>query len=213
MDVLVQPPFTAGSITWQEQPDQWTLTVVCKATYALAPGISPLAAAPEAINESDNHWDDDLERSLYAPSDLAPRKPRPEVLLVGSAHAPRGEEARSLEARLVVGALDKSIEVFAPRTRMSDGAVREGVPWTRMPLRYERAAGGAGTWNPVGMGAESVDRHGRTSLPNLQPPGLGAAGPHEVIPPVGFGPIAPRWSLRRDRLGDRVPVSSDGRWA
>src|SRR5690348_2234465 len=115
MDVFAQAPFIVGSIAWQEQPDQWTLTVVCKATYALAPGTSPLARTPEALNESDNHWDDDPQRSLYAPSDLAPQKPRPEVLLVGSAYAPRGEEVRSLLARLVVGTVDKSIEVIVPR--------------------------------------------------------------------------------------------------
>jgi hypothetical protein len=212
MDVFTQPPFTAGSITWQEQPDQWTLTVVCKATYALAPGVSPLAREPEAINENDNHWDDDLERSLYAPSDLAPKKPRPEVVLVGSAYAPRGEEVRSLRVRLVVGTVDKAIEVVVPRTLMRDGAIREGAPWKRMPLRYERAAGGAGSWNPVGVGVESVDRHGRCSLPNLQQPGLSAAGVHEAIEPVGFGPIAASWSLRRDRLRERAPEPNGGRW-
>lgn len=212
MDVFAQPPLNAGSITWQEQPDQWTLTVVCKATYALAPGISPLAPEPEAITETDNHWDDDLERSLYAPSDLAPKKPRPEVLLVGSAYAPRGEEVRSLRVRVVVGTVDKAIEVVVPRTLMSDGAIREGAPWKRMPLRYERAAGGAGSWNPVGMGVESVDRHGRRSLPNLQQPGLAAASLRESIEPVGFGPIASSWGLRRDRLGERVPDASGGRW-
>lgn len=212
MDLITQPPFNAGSITWQEQPDQWTLTVVCKATYALAPGTSPLAREPEALNESDNHWDDDPERSLYAPSDLVPRKPRPEVLLVGSAYAPRGEEVRSLLSRLVVGTVDKSIEVVVARTLMRDGAIREGAPWARMPLRYERAAGGADSWNPVGMGVESVDRHGRCSLPNLQHPGLSAAGVHEVIEPTGFGPIAARWALRRDKLGERAPDGGDLRW-
>ena len=212
MDLIAQPPFNAGSITWQEQPDQWTLTVVCKATYELTPGTSPLAREPEALNESDNHWDDDPERSLYAPSDLVPRKPRPEVLLVGSAYAPRGEEVRSLLSRLVVGTIDKSIEVVVARTLMRDGAIREGVPWARMPLRYERAAGGGDSWNPVGMGVESVDRHGRCSLPNLQQPGLSAAGVHEVIEPTGFGPIAPRWALRRDKLGERAPDEGDRRW-
>ncbi|MEP7125203.1 MAG: DUF2169 domain-containing protein [Byssovorax sp.] len=212
MEVFAQPPFNAGSITWQEQPGQWTLTVVCKATFVLAPGMSPLADAQEALNETDNHWDDDLARSLYAPSDLAPKKPRPEVLLVGSAYAPRGEEARSLRVRLVVGTVDKAIEVVVPRTVMRDGTIREGAPWKRMPLRYERAAGGADTWNPVGMGIESVDRHGRVSLPNLQQPGLAGAGLHEAIEPVGFGPIASSWSLRRDRLGGRAADPSGGRW-
>jgi hypothetical protein len=212
MDVFAQPPFNASSITWQEQPDQWTLTVVCKATFALAPGISPLADAQEAISESDNHWDDDLARSLYAPSDLAPKKPRPEVLLVGSAYAPRGEEVRSLRVRLVVGTVDKGIEVVVARTVMRDGAIREGAPWKRMPLRYERAGGGDGSWNPVGMGIDNVDRHGRVSLPNLQRPGLAAAGLRDAIEPVGFGPIASSWSPRREKLDARAAEAVRGEW-
>ena len=212
MDLLAQPPFNAGSMTWQERPDQWTLTVVCKATFALAPGISPLADAQEAISETDNHWDDDLARSLYAPSDLAPKKPRPEVLLVGSAYAPRGQEVRSLRVRLVVGTVDKGIEVVVARTVMRDGAIREGAPWKRMPLRYERAGGGDGSWNPVGMGIDNVDRHGRVSLPNLQRPGLAAAELRDAIEPVGFGPIASSWSQRREKLDERAADALRGAW-
>jgi hypothetical protein len=62
------------------------------------------------------------------------------------------------------------------------------------------------------MGVESVDRHGRCSLPNLQQPGLSAAGLHEVIEPTGFGPIAPRWAVRRDKLGERAPDVGERRW-
>ncbi len=167
MDILAAAPFRAGSIAWQEQPEQWTLTVVCKATYALAPGTSALATEPEDVNERDNHWDDDPRRSVYAPCDLAPRKPHAEVMLVGSAFAPKGEPVHALVVRLIVGELDKSIEVFGPRARALDGALREGPRWTKMPLRYERAAGGPGTWNPAGVEALRPDE--QITLENLHP--------------------------------------------
>jgi len=47
--LLATPPFRVGSVAWQEQPGQWTLTVVCKATYALEPPVAPLAREPEDV--------------------------------------------------------------------------------------------------------------------------------------------------------------------
>ncbi len=38
MDVVSVSPFSTGSVLWRPRPDRWTLTVVCKATYSLAPG-------------------------------------------------------------------------------------------------------------------------------------------------------------------------------
>jgi hypothetical protein len=211
MDVIAAAPFAAGSIAWQSLPGQWTLTVVCKATYALGPGTSPLAGESEPVHARDTYVDDDPERSVHAPSDLAPIKPRPEVTLVGNAFAPRGEPTRSLVVRVRIGLVDKAIDVIVPRTIMSDGAVREGAPWKQMPLLYERAAGGAHTWNPLGMSRDTVDRHGRRSLPNLQPCGLGIAT-NEAIEPMGFGPISSAWSIRRERLGIRETSWSDEGW-
>jgi hypothetical protein len=210
MQILASPPLRTGSIVWQESPGQYSLTVVCKTTYALAPLSAPLAREPEDVNERDNHWDDDPDKSLYLPSDLVPFKPEAEVVLVGAAFAPRGEQARSLHARLVVGQVDKAIEVFGQRMFLSDGTLREGPRWTQMPLRYERAAGGEGSWNPVGVSADAVDPYGRRSLPNLQPPGITVSQPGDVIPAIGFGPIAPRWPWRRERL--RGAAWSDERW-
>lgn len=211
MEIIATPPFLTGSVTWQEHPGQWTLTVVCKVTYALKPGTSIVATEPEGINERDNHWDDDPGKCVYAPSDLAPYKPRPEVVLVGRAFAPRREPVRSLFARLVVADVDKSIEVIGPRTITRDGAVSEGPKWTQMPLRYERAAGGDDSWNPVGIDPAVVDAYGRRTLPNLQPPGLDAEGPRG-IPTAGFGPIASRWLVRSAKLGALVGAFAQNTW-
>jgi hypothetical protein len=211
LEVLAAHPFAARGVAWQEQPGQHTLTVVCKVTYSLRPGTSPVAREREDINEHDNHWDDDKQRSLYAPTDLAPIRNEPEVLLVGSAYAPRGEPVRSLVVRLAVGDVDKSFEVHGQRTLDREGQLVEGALWTQMPLRYERAAGGAGSWNPVGIDPDAADAFGRRSLPNLQP--LGAEWASGAIAPVGFGPISPTWPIRRDRLGGRETTFSGERWA
>jgi len=210
MDIIAVPPLTTRALTWQEQPGQWNLTVICKITFALVPGTSLVAVEQEEINEHDNHWDDDPKKSIYAPSDLAPFKPRPEILLVGSAYAPRGELVRSLFVRLVVAELDKSIEVVAPRSLDLEGTLAEGNRWTQMPLRYERAAGGGDSWNRVGIDTSAPDAYGRRSLPNLQP--VGAAEGDVAVPAIGFGPIAARWPIRRDKLGSLAEHFVGDRW-
>lgn len=177
------------------------LTVVCKATFRLQPDESPLADEQDALNEEDNYWNDDRSRSVYSASDLAPYKPRVDVMLVGNAFAPHKKPVHALLARLFVGDIDKSIEVFGERTLTREGQIREGAPFAKMPLRYERAGGGPETANPVGVKPDAqAGRDGAILLPNLQPPEL-SIRPGEPIPPIGFGPIAPTWPERRAALG------------
>ncbi len=198
-------PLRTGSLLWRKAGERIVLTVVAKVTFALAPGESALADAPEEVAERENHWDDDPARSLHSPGDLAPLKRRADVVLVGHAFAPPGKPARSVLARLAVGTVDKVVEVFGPRTLTRSGEVRDGARWTRMPLRYERAAGGSGTWNPVGVSPDGpTDTFGQRPLPNLQPPGLSVRGAGDLIPPAGFGPLAAAWPSRQERLGGRA---------
>ncbi len=201
MEVVPQSPLPVASQLWQSRPGSWVLTFVAKATFDLQPGKAQLAADQEPIHEQDCHWDDDPARSVYAPNDLAPMKSRADVLLVGSAYAPKGQSVRSLFARLIVGELDKSIEVHLDRTFGPDGSLLEGSRFTRMPLAYERAAGGSDTTNPIGVRLDVRDGLGRIKLPNLQQPGLAIHGPGTAIPPVGFGPISESWPVRSNRLG------------
>ncbi|MDI1446202.1 DUF2169 domain-containing protein [Polyangium sp. 6x1] len=201
MEVVSLSPLPVASMIWQSGPGAWTLTFVAKATCQIQPGKSPLASAQEPVHEEDCHWDDDDARSLFAASDLVPLKPRVDVTLVGSAFAPQGQPVRSLFARLIIGDLDKSIEVHQDRTFTADGALVEGPRFSRMSLAYERAAGGPDTTNPVGVRADVRDSFGRLKLPNLQSPGLLISSASTLIAPVGFGPVAPGWPLRRGKLG------------
>jgi hypothetical protein len=213
MEVVSISPLRVGSVLWRPRPDRWTLTVVCKATYALEPGESGLAPEQEPVRERDGHWDDDPRRSVYVPSDLAPFKPRADVILVGHAYAPRSELARSLVARLIVGEMEKAVEVHCARVLGREGDLREGQRWSKMPLRYEYAAGGVDTWNPVGIGPSSpLDSYGQRLLPHLQPPGLRVSHWRDVFVPTGFGPVAGSWKVRRDKLGGRAEGWSDEAW-
>lgn len=202
MDVVSVCPFRVSSLLWQRQRGGSVLTIICKATFDLAPVQARLAQDQDDPNEDDNHWNDDPARSLYSPNDLVPFKVRADVMLVGHAFAPRGEQVRSIQARLIVGAVDKSLEAFGERAFALDGSLREGARVTKVPLRYERAAGGPDTYNPVGVRPDiPFDAHGLTPLPNLQPPGLLIQTRADIISAIGYGPIAPAWPGRVDRLG------------
>ena len=204
MDVVSLSPLRVASLAWQPRRGAWVLTVVCKATFKLLPGSSRLSESQEYPNDDDNHWNDDAGRSLYSPSDLCPYKQRVDVMLVGHAFAPRGEAATALVARLAVGALDKSVEVFGDRAFLPDGSLREPVRFTKMPLRYERAWAGPDLSNPVGMRVDTADAYGAVAVPNLQRRGDVATSPAAPLEPVGFGPIAPSWPERATKLGRRT---------
>ncbi len=205
MDVIASSPLRAATLVFQPRAGSFALTVVCKATFLLTPGVATLAEEQDELLDGEEHWDNDPRRSLRAPSDLWPIKPRPEVLLIGSAWAPRREPVHQLRVRLVVGDVDKAVDVFGARLWTATGELREGPPWMNMPLRYERAAGGPDTWNPVGVRLDgSPDLYGQKHLPNLQPEGVELLERGQFLPPVGFGPISFTWPLRRERLGRRV---------
>jgi hypothetical protein len=213
MEVVSSGPLPVASIAWQTRSGGASLTVVCRATFVLRPGESPLADEQDPPCPVDVHWNDEPWESLRAASDLVPFKRRPEVLVVGHAYAPRGEPVRSLVARLGVGEIDKSIEVHADRAFGVDGQLREGPRFVKAPLLWLHAAGGPGTANPVGVWPDAPpDRYGQRILPRFQPLGLHLTGPGDHIPIIGFGPIAPTWPERWSKLGPHANGWDHDRW-
>ncbi|WP_170319776.1 DUF2169 family type VI secretion system accessory protein [Polyangium spumosum] len=204
MFILNEGPLPIASVLWQPRPGAFCSTVVCKATFTLEPGEAALRPMQEPLWEADVN---DAGAGLRCPSDLAWAKPWADVVLVGHAYAPRGEPARRFTTRLVVGALDKHVEIFADRRMSRDGAVYEGKPVDRMPLVYERAAGGPRTWNHVGLREDAWDAEGWLELPNLVPRGADALAPGQRFEPIGFGPIPATWPLRQERLTSHTPLS------
>lgn len=215
MEVVSECPLPVSSVLWRHASGVWALSVVVKATFRLAPGVSRLDAhAQEHVHEADVHWDDHASRSLATASDLAPFKRRPEVLVIGHAHAPGGKPVTSLVARIAIGGVDKAIEVRGDRFFDLDDRLSAAAAFGRMPLRWERAAGGPDTENPAGVPTGSGARRdglGRHALPNLVPVGHVESSARDRIEPVGFGPIAPFWPARAMRLPPGRPFRPD-RW-
>ncbi|HSN97251.1 MAG TPA: DUF2169 domain-containing protein [Candidatus Nanopelagicales bacterium] len=212
MEVVSLSSLPVGSVVWQPRQGAWMLSFVCKITFRLLPGRAALAEEYEPLYPADRHWSDDPGWSVYAPSDVAPVRPRADVVLVGEAYAPGGSPARSLVARLRVSEIDKRVEVCGERYLGPDGKLVEGARFTRMPLLWERAAGGPDTVNPVGIRPDVKDGYGRRALPNLLPPGFALMGMDDAIEPAGFGPIAASWPERRQKLGRAAGSFSEREW-
>lgn len=212
MEIVSNIPFRVAQLRWVLSAGAPAITVVIKATYLLQPIESRLAAQQEEPAEEDGYWNDDQEKSLTAATDLVPFKKHPEVVLVGHAFAPRQQPVRSLIARLLVGNVNKAVEVYGERAFTLDGQLEEGASFQKMRLSYERAAGGPDSINPVGVRFDARDGYGKTRLPNLQPPGAFVARRGDTFGPTGFGPIAPQWPERRARLYRMASAFADRGW-
>ncbi len=212
MELICVSPPRAGHLIWQRRPDDWVLTVFCKVTYELVPGEARLARQQQEPNLADRHWDEDSGRSIYAPCDIGPRKPRADVVLVGTAHAPNAAPTQQLTVRMTVAGIDKSMEVWGARALDQDGTVHPGEPFTTMPLRWEHAAGGPGTTNPAGMPLAGRDAYGRFLLPHFQPPESLIQADNLHIEPIGFFPIPGSWPERSERLGALAANWSSTHW-
>ncbi len=195
MDVVSRSPFVVGSFRFRRANGRDGAAVVAKATFDLRPGECELADVQGPLVTREVRFRDDPNASVLLPSDLCPAKARADVVVIGSAYS-GGPPARSVVARLAIAEVDKAIEVHCDRHVSQHGGLREGAPFTSLPLVYERAAYDDGL-NPVGTRADRVDTLGNVRLPNLQPPGLFVQDLSTRIGAIGFGPVAMSWPSRR----------------
>jgi len=221
LETFVLCPFRVGTLLWEAQPGQRSLTVVVKATFLLVPDGEAVPAPEQDPISDDQHWEESALGSLFQPADLAPLKRRVDISLVGHAYAPGGEAVPSLTARLRVGDYVKSLEIKGDRLWTAGSAglvVGDPIPFVKMPLRYERAP--LSPDNPVGVDVDAPPSLGSAARANLDhvdapraaplsPPSRGSAPPSRAAaaatPPAaaaGFGPLTPTWRPRRRLLDD-----------
>jgi hypothetical protein len=184
-------PFVVSTLSWESRPGQWNLTICLKATYSLAPGAGePALASQQDGSHEDVPFEQAPRASLYSPSDFVPFKGRADILLVGQANAPGGAPVDSLVVRLRLGDFSKALWVTGDRAWVGTAQGPRASaprPFTRIPLRYERASRKGD--NAAGIAAGD---------PSCPPPNIDLSlegGPAET---PGFGPIAPTWRAQRD---------------
>ncbi|AUX31572.1 MULTISPECIES: DUF2169 domain-containing protein [Sorangium] len=187
--VTALPGAEATAVAWRTQGQRY-ITIIVKASFAFTPGAAMWRTEPQEILRAEVHHGKNPARSVRFTGDLAPYLGRADVLFTGDAHAPPGAQVLSLPVRLAVFgasgcALDKRL------------LVRDGKPFQRMPLVYEKAVRGAnGCDNPFG-----VDPREREAI---------VVDPQDPARPAGFGPIARAWPARKRLLGKNRREALEG---
>jgi hypothetical protein len=188
METLNNTPFSEGRMIGAKPDGQSFYVQVVKATFAL-PGSD--AEKIEVASEQlpffgSDEYDDSISGPVKFESDLVLFKPRSDIALVGSAHAPEGKPIPELDVSLKVGEVSKKIRVFGDRqwhypSRLKlEPIMSEPAPFVQMPLTYDRAFGGmdhkGGAFSPENfqgtgiIGARHPDSADETVLPNLEDP-------------------------------------------
>lgn len=211
----------------------YILSVLLKRTFDIVPGGECTRAAEDRrLEPGEVFWDHPMNSSVRYETDFTPFKLGTDVVLNGTAYAPRGTPTASCAVSLRIGQRRKVLSVTGDRqARYVAGAspiFTDPVPFTEMPLLYERAYGGTDVYsdlkvpypyprNPLGRGfavlnaPKAVDR---LPLPNLEEPGalltpdqmcLGTYSDWERRPlPSGFGWYPKTW-LPRALLAGIMP--------
>ncbi|MGC3987178.1 MAG: DUF2169 domain-containing protein [Pseudorhodoferax sp.] len=212
----------AGGRVWgrdKEGVHQWIVAI--KGTFDILPDGRVVRAEQqlEPLLLAESHGEEG-QSSLRYDADLAGPKPTTDILLNGTAHAPKGRPCGEFMVSLRVAGIHKQIKVFGHRTwknGLLGPAPSAPAPVAQVPIVYERAYGGfdrsdpdparqrMDTRNPVGCGL--VTQAG-APLPNFEYPG----GRMEHAGPAGFGPLASYWSPRRECQGTYDDAWRNGRF-
>lgn len=182
-----------------------TFTFEQDGSFKLADEQLPPLVAPEWFG-------DPAATSLKYDSDMGATKPTTDVLVVGSAYAPKGKVATSVPVRLRFGTIDKSLVVYGNRMYESSAlglALSPSERFATKPIRYEEAWGGSDMShpdkakherdprNPVGRGfTVQAKLHGKPAHCIEYPMGLASKSG-----PAGFGPVDRSWQPRISHAG------------
>lgn len=158
-------PFHSMAFQSLDLAGHYCTTIVTKVGYRIA--IDPatgktdlqlIEQEPFPLVLADEYWDDDPQGSIKQESDLAPFKPRCDLLVIGNAYSPEGKPAnqwpvrvrltqRSSENKFTSTTLiDKTLYVYAhghfQKSLFGWTLVRDKNT-TKIPLRWNYAFGGA----------------------------------------------------------------------
>jgi hypothetical protein len=223
-DVENGTPFAFEPLFLADEEGRPILVPLVKATYRLDPqGLVP-AEEQIAVIPAGVPYGDPAESSYRYEPECAFAKSATDVVLVGTAIAPKPGTTEMLVA-FQVGPVRKGVRVVGDRVFYkaagSIGMTRP-VPFEQIPLQWERAFGG---WdrshpdpkkhdleprNPVGVGFRASGSRFEDGLrcPSLEDPAQPFKGWGDRVPPAGFGFTSPNWEPRTKYAG-----TYDERWS
>ncbi|MBK5964165.1 hypothetical protein CCR95_08725 [Thiocystis minor] len=217
MELINATRMVAGYTMGMEPSGRELLVIVIKGTFALPRNGSDrlhLAQEQMPLVMADTFSGEPGRSAPIHEVDFAPRKPRADILISGSAYAPEGRPAPRVPVGLKVNGITKHFAVVGMRcwqVASTGVSVSEPIPFTRMPISYDRAFGGvdnrhedfaqhaAFLRNPVGTG---FHRHLRSDwldgalLPNTEELNRPVTRPDGDYAPMAFGPIGRNWEPR-----------------
>lgn len=165
---------------------------------------------------SDEYFGDPQETSLKTQACLIPFKPSTDVFVTANAYSPTHRPETSWSVDMKFGAIGKQLTVTGPRTwerRLGGFSLTKPQPVSEVPIMYEAAYGGryydedgelkVCPENPVGRGFLPRGNSESSAAPQVFATEAEARNLSygRATPAVGFGPIAPNWAPRCNRVG------------
>jgi len=188
-----------GTCIWH-QADRCYLSVIVKGAFHLEPGREAKAEWPDDLVQKDTHLERNPRRRILEAGELAPAKPRAELIVHATAFAPPTGPVPAISARVSVAGetklIDKTLHIYGDR----HAPEAPPEPFRRMPVVYELAPGGPNTDNPFGLHAEAERQ------PNVVPLPESADGV------AGFGPILGK-RTKGELLPRHRPEKHFGTWS
>lgn len=209
-DFVIQP-------TSQYGRDGERVVAIVKSTWHLRRGARALELAPpdaqRPVRFADEPWGDPEASSIRYPADVAIDKPGTDVVVVADAWAPGGAAAPHVDVKVAVGPLARTLRAHGPRVWLDEGAhMSDATPTTRVPLRWELAAGGRDAndegalvedaRNPLGSGvALHPSRLDGAPAPRIEDLAEPVTRADALPAPAGVGAVGRHWEPRRSHMG------------
>jgi hypothetical protein len=188
------------------------LILMLSATFEVRAGgdLAP-AEKQNPVRETDEYYGEAGQSSLRFGADVALEKSKVDVLINGTAYAPRKAWAEAVQVGVEIGELRKRLIVSGDRF-WEFGAPSSPRLFQTMPIRYERSFGGttggagarADLRNTVGVGfkgARSADPEVATEVANVEYPDQRISSSRSLPEPAGFGPLCRYWTPRSGFAG------------
>lgn len=211
-------PYAADRSWIQDKDANKLWIVVVKATFDILPnGMTRLSDQQVPVFSVAKPWGEMGKSSLQYEADLLFLRAFTDVLVNGSAWAPRGKRVASVDVELAVGTMQKRLRVFGDRVwqrSLGGASISQPELFESMPIVYERAFGG---WdksgsdpaehrlesrNPVGTGFNHRSENCIAKrLPNIERPDQLINSWKDRPEPAGFNAIDCAWSPRRELAG------------
>jgi hypothetical protein len=211
-------PFAAATTWTRDERGAEFWLVAIRACFEIdLEGHQRLAEKQTPVQRAPVFAGDPMFNGLLSDTDLVMYKAGTDVLVRGSAYAPRGHVVTRCSVSLKVHAVNKTLNVLGDR-RLSTGltglSIPRPLPFAEMPLTWERTYGGwdrkGEAWepsNPVGNGFATKAAHLDGAMaPNVEYQGESYRGPGTGRA-AAFGPVAHHWLPRVRYAG-----TYDQRW-